>query len=67
MEVTTHSPVLERSRTEQKDARRVLVCAWCGNPVHPRPRAADEVQNFGICRACLREQLSRIGELPPRP
>lgn len=67
MDVTTHSPVLDRSEAEQRDVRLVLVCAWCGNPVRSRPRAGDEVENFGICPACLREQLSRIDAVLPQP
>lgn len=48
----------------RRGARRVLVCAWCRTLLHPQPRRGDEVENFGICRRCLQEQLSRCQDLP---
>jgi hypothetical protein len=42
----------------EKKGGRVLVCAWCRALLEPGPRTGDELENFGICRRCLSEQLS---------
>ena len=48
----------------------VFVCAWCQRTLDGQPRAADAVENYGICRRCLEVRLlaldTRDGRAPAR-
>jgi hypothetical protein len=40
------------------------VCAWCSAPMGRRVAAPGFERNFGMCRACLSEQLARLAPAP---
>lgn len=50
---------LHHERSREKKLGRVLVCAWCRARLEPAPPAGEVLENFGICRSCMNEQLSR--------
>lgn len=52
-EVTTHATRMSYSRSR-------FVCAWCRASMSKSGTSDnDGIENFGICRPCLNEQLAR--------
>ena len=41
------------------------VCAWCGDGIGSRKLGAAAEQNFGICRRCLDDELTRLKARKP--
>lgn len=59
MQGSTVEPTVANQR-----ARLVMVCAWCRTLLRPAPRGGHQLENFGICSRCLREQLSQVHGAP---
>ncbi len=44
---------------------RCSVCAWCGDAIGSRSIGEAPEQNFGICRKCLEQELTRLKTRKP--